>query len=110
MTGIDEVILCHNKAKNAGIAIDTARLFNEVSVQKNESKRVGYFITIPKRKLDVKVYHSHFYSKWTHNTPQGRKWLISGMEGTENGWLNYNQIECIAYFIIQLFVAYPLFS
>ena len=48
MTGIDEVILCDNKAKNAGIAIDTARFFNEVSVQKNESKRAGYFITIPK--------------------------------------------------------------
>ena len=48
MTGIDEVILCDNKAKNAGIAIDTVRLFNEVSVQKNESKRLGYFFTIPK--------------------------------------------------------------
>jgi len=48
MTGIDEVILCDNKAKNAGIAIDTVRLFNEVSVQKNESKRAGYFITISK--------------------------------------------------------------
>ena len=43
MTGIDEVILCDNKAKNAGIAIDMVRLFNEVSVQKNESKRAGYF-------------------------------------------------------------------
>jgi len=48
MTGIDKVILCDNKAKNAGIAMDTVRLFNEVSVQKNESKRAGYFITIPK--------------------------------------------------------------
>jgi hypothetical protein len=48
MTGSDEIILCDNKAKNAGIAIDTVRLFNEVSVQKNESKRAGYFITIPK--------------------------------------------------------------
>jgi len=48
MTGIDEVILCDNKAKNAGIAIDAVRLFNKVSVQKNESKRLGYFITIPK--------------------------------------------------------------
>ena len=47
MTGIDEVILCDNKAKNAGIAIDTVRLFNEVSVQKNELKRLGYFLTIP---------------------------------------------------------------
>ena len=47
MTGIDEVILCDNKAENVGIAIDTARLFNEVSVQKNESKRASYFITIP---------------------------------------------------------------
>ncbi len=48
MTGIDEVILCDNKAKNVVIAIATARLFNEVSVQKNELKRLGYFITIPK--------------------------------------------------------------
>ncbi len=46
MTGIDEVILCDNKAKNAGIAIDTVRLFNEVSMQKNESKWAGYFVTI----------------------------------------------------------------
>ena len=54
MTGIDEVILCDNKAKNAGIAIDTVRLFNEVSVQKNESKRLGYFFTIPKYSLHRK--------------------------------------------------------
>ena len=47
MTGIDEVILCDNKAKNAGIAVVTARLFNEVNVQKNESKQLGYFFTIP---------------------------------------------------------------
>ncbi len=48
MIGIDVIILCDNKAKNAGIAIVTARLFNEVSVQENESKRLGYFFTIPK--------------------------------------------------------------
>ena len=48
MTGIDEVILCDNKAKNAGIDIDTVRLFNEASVQKNESKRLDYFFTIHK--------------------------------------------------------------
>ena len=48
MTGSDEIILCDNKAKNVGIAIDTVRLFNEVSVQKNEPKQAGYFITIPK--------------------------------------------------------------
>ncbi len=47
MTGIDEVILCDNEAKNVAIAIATARLFNEVSVQKNELKRLGYFITNP---------------------------------------------------------------
>ena len=46
MTGIDEVIMCDNKAKNAGIATQTVRLFNEVSVQKNESKRLGYLFTI----------------------------------------------------------------
>ena len=47
MTGIDEVILCVNKVKNIAIAIATTRLFNEVSVQKNLSERLGYFITIP---------------------------------------------------------------
>ena len=35
-TGTDEVILCANKAKNVAIAIVTTRLFNEVSVQKNQ--------------------------------------------------------------------------
>ncbi|MCF6333976.1 MAG: hypothetical protein L3J11_11895 [Draconibacterium sp.] len=39
--------MCDNKAKNVAIAIVTARLFNEVSVQKNELKWSGYFITIP---------------------------------------------------------------
>ncbi len=47
MTGIDKVILYDNKAKITGIAIATARIFNEVSMQKNESKRSGYFFTIP---------------------------------------------------------------
>ncbi|MCF6333303.1 MAG: hypothetical protein L3J11_08460 [Draconibacterium sp.] len=42
-----DVISCDNKAKNAVVAIATAGLFNEVSVQKNELKRLGYFITIP---------------------------------------------------------------
>ena len=50
MTGIDEVILCGNKTKNAGIVIDTVRLFNVVSVQKNKSKQLGYLFTIPKPK------------------------------------------------------------
>ncbi len=35
---IDEVILHDNKAKNAGIAIATASIFNEVSMKKNETK------------------------------------------------------------------------
>ena len=48
MTGIDEVILCGNKAKNVGIAIATARLFNEISIQKNKSKLLGYSFTTPK--------------------------------------------------------------
>ncbi|MCF6333259.1 MAG: hypothetical protein L3J11_08240 [Draconibacterium sp.] len=47
MTGIDEVILYDNKVKNVAISIVTARLFNKVSVQKNELKRLGYLITIP---------------------------------------------------------------
>ena len=33
MTGIDEIILYGNKAKNVGVAIVTARLFNKVSLQ-----------------------------------------------------------------------------
>ena len=44
MTGIDEVIMCDNKTKNAGVAKATAKLFNKVNVQKNESKRLGYFL------------------------------------------------------------------
>ena len=59
MTGIDEVILCDNKAKNAGIAIDTVRLFDEVSVQKNESKLAGYFITIPKYQIAKILSKTH---------------------------------------------------
>ncbi|MCF6332196.1 MAG: hypothetical protein L3J11_02845 [Draconibacterium sp.] len=59
MTGIDEVILCDNKAKNVAIAIVTARLFNEVSVQKNELKRSGYFITIPKE-----IPHYTFFTRY----------------------------------------------
>jgi hypothetical protein len=39
--------LCDNKAENVAIALAITRLFNEASVQKNESKRLGYFITIP---------------------------------------------------------------
>ena len=54
MTGIDEVALCDNKAKNVGIAIATARLFNEVSVQMNESKLLGYFFTSPKCNCVIK--------------------------------------------------------
>ncbi len=46
MTGNDEIILYDNKAKYVGIAVDAVRLLNEVSVQKNESKWAGYFITI----------------------------------------------------------------
>ena len=51
MTGIDEVILCDNKTKNAGIAAVTARFFDEVNVQMNESKQLGYFFTMPKYPL-----------------------------------------------------------
>lgn len=51
MTGIDEVILYDNKAKNVGIpdsiGVVTARLFNEVSMQKNESKTVRLFLYKP---------------------------------------------------------------
>jgi len=48
MTGIDEAILCINEAKNVAIATATARLFKEVNVQKSESKRIGYFVPVPK--------------------------------------------------------------
>ncbi len=47
---VGEVILCNNKAKNIVIAVAKARLFNEVGVQKNESERASYSITIPKPK------------------------------------------------------------
>ncbi len=43
-----EVILYDNEAKNTGIAIATARLFNEVSVQKNKPEWSSYFVTMPK--------------------------------------------------------------
>ncbi len=39
-----DVILCDNKPKN--VAIATARLFNEVSVQKNELKRLGFMMCV----------------------------------------------------------------
>ncbi|MCF6332378.1 MAG: hypothetical protein L3J11_03760 [Draconibacterium sp.] len=55
MTGIDEVILCDNKAKNVAIAIVTARLFNEVSVQKYELKRLGYFIIISEIRSNLNI-------------------------------------------------------
>jgi len=45
---IDKVVLCNNEAKNTGIAKATARLFNKVSVQKNESKWSSYLLTTPK--------------------------------------------------------------
>src|SRR5690606_13995205 len=36
------------EAKKASIAIATARLFNEMNVQKSVSKRIGYFVSVPK--------------------------------------------------------------
>jgi len=48
MIGIDEIILCDNKTKNACIAVVTARLFDKVNVQMNESKQLGCFFKIPK--------------------------------------------------------------
>jgi len=45
---IGDVILCSDKAKNTVIAIVKTRLFNEVSVQKNKTKCIGYFVTSPK--------------------------------------------------------------
>ncbi|MCF6357578.1 MAG: hypothetical protein L3J54_07205, partial [Draconibacterium sp.] len=59
----DEVILCDNKAKNVAIDIVITRLFNEVSVQKNELKRSGYFITIPKD-LSIKLGIKYFIVDW----------------------------------------------
>ena len=43
-----DVILCDNKAKNAGIAIAMTRLFNAISVQKNKTEWSSYFVTMPK--------------------------------------------------------------
>lgn len=42
-----DVILCDNKAKNAGIAIAMTMLFNAVSVQKNKPEWSSYFVTMP---------------------------------------------------------------
>ena len=54
----DEVILRNNNAKNIGIALAMARLFNAVSVQKNKPEWSSYFATMPKY-LD---FHSHSIS------------------------------------------------
>ena len=43
-----DIILCGNKAKNVDIAVAMARLFNEVSVQKNKPEWSNYFVTMPK--------------------------------------------------------------
>jgi len=44
---IDDLILCNNEAKNIAIALAKTRLFNEISMQKNESKYKGYLVTNP---------------------------------------------------------------
>lgn len=46
-----DVILCDNKAKNAGIATAMTRLFNAVSVQKNKPEWLSYFVAMPKVKV-----------------------------------------------------------
>jgi hypothetical protein len=43
-----DIILCSIETKNVAIALAKVRLFNEVNVQKNKSKFIGYFITSPK--------------------------------------------------------------
>jgi len=48
LTKTSEVILCDNKAKNTGIAIATASIFNEVCVQKSKLEWASYFIAMPK--------------------------------------------------------------
>ncbi len=48
LTKASEIILCDNKAKNTGIAIAMASIFNEVSVQKNKLEWSSYFLTMPK--------------------------------------------------------------
>lgn len=45
-----DVVLCDNKAKNTGIAIAMARLFNAVSAQKNKLGWSSYFVTMPKQR------------------------------------------------------------
>ena len=50
---LGDVILFANEAKNTDIA--TARLFNKVSGQKNESKWSSYFATMPKQLLALKL-------------------------------------------------------
>ena len=48
LTETDEDIFSDNKAKNTGIAIATARLFNELSGEKNESEQTSYCVSTPK--------------------------------------------------------------
>jgi hypothetical protein len=45
LTKAGEVILCNSKAKNAGIAEATARLFNEVIARKNRPEWASYLVT-----------------------------------------------------------------
>ncbi len=58
LTKASEVILCDNKAKNTGIAIATASIFNEVSVQKSKLEWSSYFLAMPKYQLSI--YHDDF--------------------------------------------------
>jgi hypothetical protein len=51
LTKAGEVILCNSKAKNAGIAEATARLFNEVIARKNKPEWASYLVTNPNSKL-----------------------------------------------------------
>jgi len=62
-----DVILCGNKAKNVDIAVAMARLFNEVSVQKNKPEWSSYFVTMPKQKKQ-KELASCLHSKVKHYT------------------------------------------
>ncbi len=51
-----DIILCNNKAKNAGIAVAMTRFFNAVSVQKNKPEWSSYFVTMPKQNFHLTNY------------------------------------------------------
>jgi len=63
LTKASAVILCDNKAKNTGIAIAMASIFNEVNVQKNKLEWSSYFLTMPKNPAVISTARRNPLSK-----------------------------------------------